>query len=493
MTPKVSGDVVELPQGHTSSSYLHELLLGAQRAFPRTFHDLSLPGDPALFKQRYASLLVEFEAARVVSDERAAVARFVCREAARGVCVRSARREVALDQHLREEAFPLAITRVPGRGTAEFVPAVSLHGTLYEGPRLAELAGKLESQYFVTPAAARALSWLAARAREPGALSLRGQRFVLLGAGAELAPTQLLLEAGAEVLWLDVREPPRELLEGAHAGALSFVRGGADLLTAPQHILATIQAFAEDQPLHVWMYAYAGGGSQEWRLTATMNALVRALPAGLLRSVAMLISPTSPALISAADAAQADARRSAAPRWKRTLAFAGRLREGQLERDGTRVARSIVPLQGTSYQAAQYLGKALTAEAFAVYGTALGESVAPLTVSANVAPITATRSLAHPMFEAAFLGAPLFDIWISKPLTTRALNGLISLHDVLNPEAPGAASHAYATPAERARALFTQQVHGGVYALPFALEGCIAVAAIQGLTQKPKLALGLLR
>jgi hypothetical protein len=493
VTRTASGDVVELPQGHTSSSYLHELVLSAQRAFPRTFHDLELPREPGLFKQRYASLLVEFEAARVVSEQRAEVARFMCREAARGLTVRGPQRELPLDVHLAREAEPLAMTRVAGRAKSELSPAVSFAGTLYEGPKLAELAGKLEAQFFVTPAAARALTWLSARSAEAGSLSLRGQRFVLLGAGAELAPTELLLQAGAEVLWLDVREPSRELLESEHGGALSFVRGGADLLTSPERILATMRAFSAGEPVHVWMYAYAGGGSQEWRLTATMNALVRALPRELVRSVAMLISPTSPALISPSDAAQADARRAAASAFQRTLARAGRLRDSQLERDGTRVARSIVPLQGTSYQAAQYLGKALTAEAFAVYGTELSDAPSPLTVSANVAPITATRSLAHPMFEAAFLGAPRFDIWISKPLTTRALNGLISLHDVLNPEAPGAATHAYATPSERARALFTQQVHGGVYALPFALAGCIMLAAISGLSQKPKLALGLLR
>ena len=56
------------------------------------------------------------------------------------------------------------------------------------------------------------------------------------------------------------------------------------------------------------MYAYAGGAAQEWRLTASMNAIVRALPKEAVRSVVMLISPTTPGTVSAADAATAEKR-----------------------------------------------------------------------------------------------------------------------------------------------------------------------------------------
>ncbi len=116
----------------------------------------------------------------------------------------------------------------------------------------------------------------------------------------------------------------------------------------------------------------------------------------------------------------------------------------------------------------------------------IGETGAkqPITVSANVAGITATRSLSHPLFQAAFAGAPAFGVRIFEPATTRALSGLLMLHDVLNPSAPGAAAAAVA-PTERARALRAQQVHGGVYDLPWEFESAVRAAAVLGAARKP--------
>jgi len=48
-------------------------------------------------------------------------------------------------------------------------------------------------------------------AAQGGVLDLRNQRFALLGAGAELAPTAALLRAGASMLWVDVATPERFL------------------------------------------------------------------------------------------------------------------------------------------------------------------------------------------------------------------------------------------------------------------------------------------
>jgi hypothetical protein len=259
------------------------------------------------------------------------------------------------------------------------------------------------------------------------------------------------------------------------------------------------------------MYAYAGGESQEWRLTASMNAIARRLPRELVASTVMLISPTTPASVSPEDRAEAQRKKAAAPPWMSALHGARRLRDGFEQNGSTHVARAIVKTQGVSYQAAQYLGKMLAAEAYSVFGNQLDEHTrTPLTVSANVAPITATRSLSHPVFEAAFLGAPAFHILIAKSEASRELAGLLTLHDLLNPAAPGAAASfgSRAEPrastaqgggagpveaAARARGVLTQQIHGGIYSQPYALDGCISVAALRGLTKKPRLALGLFR
>jgi hypothetical protein len=206
----------------------------------------------------------------------------------------------------------------------------------------------------------------------------------------------------------------------------------------------------------------------------------------------MLISPTTVCVASKEDVSVARERLASAPGWKRTLYRTGQLSDGFAVAGDKHVARAVVSTQGVSYQAAQYLGKLLAAEAYAVYGNRMQDPARPLAVSANVAPITATRSLAQPVFEAAFLGAGLFDISIFEPLSTRALMGLMLLHDVLNPEAPGGTrAAARASTQTHAARVLSQQVHGGVYAQPYALEGCITVAALRGLAQKPGLALRL--
>ena len=45
------------------------------------------------------------------------------------------------------------------------------------------------------------------------------------------------------------------------------------------------------------------------------------------------------------------------------------------------------------------------------------------------------------------------------------------------------------SPADKARAVHSQQVHGGVYGLPFVLENAIRMAALIGMGRKPSLLL----
>jgi len=98
----------------------------------------------------------------------------------------------------------------------------------------------------------------------------------------------------------------------------------------------------------------------------------------------------------------------------------------------------------------------------------------------------------HPLFQAAFLGAPRFGIEIYQPATTRAVSGLLMLHDVLNPAAPGAATRAAEPVHERARKTAAQTIHGGARALPWVFEPTIRVAAVLGLGKKPGLVAGLI-
>ncbi len=480
---------VELPEGASGSSFLYELLKHAVDSEPEVFSGVDLPKSAKLFKDGFGSALARFEAIRAASDKRVEIALSMRKLAASRLRFVDDRGERSFADAMLEPAVALPTTRIQTKGPGRLSPSVSARGATHTGAGLRAWIVGARVDRVITEACEAALVRLLDRAdREGGTLSLKGERFALLGAGAELAPTELLLAAGAEVLWIDLRAPSQALLDNPNLGGVLHVPdGGANLLEAPAAIAGTLKAFAEAGPIHVGMYAYAGGESQEWRLTASMNGIVRSMPPGVVKSLSLLISPTTAMVVSPADAEAADQRRSAGSTFRKLLAKAGVLVPGQIPSGTGRVSCSVVPLQGASYQAAQYIGKILSAETHAVYGASLLDTNHPLTISANVAPITATRSLAHPVFEAGFLGAPMWGIFISEPRTTRELNGLLAIHDVTDPEAPGAAGQVYATAADRARALFLEQAHGGVYAQPYALDGGIKVAAVSGLMQKPSL------
>jgi hypothetical protein len=296
------------------------------------------------------------------------------------------------------------------------------------------------------------------------------------------------------VLWIDLNDPSH-LLASAEGLSGSLVRpaGAANLLEQPSEIAAAIRSFADAHgPVNLGMFAYASGSSREWRLGAAMNAIATHLAPELVRSVSMLVSPTTTATLQpeCLHAAQQGLLRPA--RWKSALSRAGLLSApGHHAVNGVAIARATVSIQGLSYQAAQYISKLLAAETLAVYGNDLDATEPkPLTVSANVAGITRTRSLAHPLFQAAFIGAPAFGVRIFDPPTTRALSGLLIMHDLLNPAAAGAAAQQFEGAREKAARLFSQQVHGGIYSLPYVLEHAIRIAAVIGMGKKPSVLLG---
>jgi hypothetical protein len=466
--PRAEERGVQLPPQTTASGLFHKLLHGACEHF-EALRDVGVPDDPKVFRTSFASVLPRFEAARVASNDRSAIARRVTLEAASALVYRdSSGSERPLAEVMSEpsgEALELS-TRV-GTATRGLSIAIPLEGETFAGTRARELVDRLAAEHAMTPMAAEALRWTLQQAT--GGLDLRGRKFVLLGAGAELAPTPLLLAAGADVLWIDVNAP--RLDPASFRGTLRYVEGGADILTQPREIVATIESFAGDDPVTIGMFAYAAGQGREWRLEAAMNAITRALPRDRVAGVGIYISPTSAARIVPEDVAEASRRRAAAPRWQTLLGRTRALGPGQAEHADVRVSRALVPLQGASYQAAQYVAKALVAEAFAT-SRRVG------TVSANVAGITNTGSMGVSVFQAGFVGAKLFGVRIFEPATTRWLSGLLLLHDLL---------HRDANLADPPATLFERQIHGGVYCMPWALDDAIRFAAVYGFARKPRL------
>lgn len=490
-----SKDGVVLPEGHTGSSFFHHVLAQTAEEFPDVLGPAALPAEARSFKGRYGEALVRFEAHRAASSRRAEIARSLARRTQEQLFYRAGDRALPFLEHLAEGAEPDALETHQMAGAPGLPVEVPFEGRVYRRREVVELAEGLHATHQMTDAALAAVRWIVAHGEERGGtLSLAGHAFAMLGAGAELAPTRMLLSAGARVLWVDVAEPTALLDErDALAGELCVPSGAQDLLTRPREIAATIGAFAGDGQVHLGMFAYAAGASQEWRLGASMNGIARTLDPSRVRSLSLFVSPTTAALVQPEDDRGAAERLEAAPLWQSTLRALGLLpTPGHFRHDGVSVSRSVVSIQGVSYQAAQYISKIASAETFAVHGTRFDATEPhPMTVSANVAGITHTRSLSHPVFEAAFIGASRFGVRIFEPSTTRALSGLIVLHDLLNPQAPGSAARRFDTPAEKAAALLSQQVHGGIYSLPYVLEPAIRASAVLGLGRRPGLLLKL--
>jgi hypothetical protein len=304
----------------------------------------------------------------------------------------------------------------------------------------------------------------------------------MFGAGAELAPTRMWLEGGADVLWLDLADPPPELLDSDEmSGSLHWVAGGADLLTDPARIRATVASFAAGEAIDLGLYGYAAGRAREWRLTAVMNAIVDATPHELVRGVAMLLSPTTCGVLTPSEVDGEARRRRDRPRWQAALDRLGGFGEGpgHARQGETCTNRGIVSIQGGSYQAAQYLGKLIAAEVWATGADAIH-------VSANTAGVSMTESISHPVFDTAFAGANALGMETFDPRTSARLNGLLTLRDRLDPDAVTVDP---AAPNE----LFTTRVHGGIYELPYPIEPALRVATGIGVAKDPRRIVSLLR
>ena len=470
-------DGVVLAGGETGSVFFQRVLQQTAAAFPRSFAGLQVPAGSA-FKKTYGDAVVRFEAARLAGGERVAVARALRGATFASLHLSENGQSAPVLEALRQQVAPPPTVQRAASGGPTPVE-VPLDGTVYRGRQLYDLVGRLHDAHHLTDAAARALRWMAEQldARE-GRLDLRGERFVLLGASAELSPVQLLLDAGAEVRWLDVKPPPATL---HGTGTVVASAQPDDLLTRPREAVAAIRAFAAHGPVHLGLFAYAPGASRELRLAGVMDAMVQTLGPTVVKSVSLFISPTSPGELQPEDAKVAASRADAPKWWQRGFATVR-----SLEAPGAfgtpAVARAVIGLQGAAYQAAQYLTKIISSEVLAADGL----EGAPVTLSANVAGITNTRSLAHPLFQVGFVGAPRFGVRIFEPATTRALSGLLMLHDLMNPQAPAAATSQPGVEA-RAKAVHSEQIHGGVYDLPWRFETAVRTAALLGAAQRPGL------
>lgn len=479
MTKAIARGNVALSSRRSASVVFHQALKAAVDDAPESFAALTFPDDADHFRKRYGELLPEFEAARLAGNDRGPVARQAVDALTEQIVWRDdASLERPLADLLADPGDPLPLQIHQFSGSPGWAPSLAYRGQRWSGDDLERLGRELNDGGMITGPARDALTWMGKHGLDNGRLDLTGRKIAMLGAGAEMAPTRFWLEAGAEVLWLDMVPPPEEWRQVSQlSGRLCWPEHGIDLLARPHEALATLIAFAGGGPIDLGLYAYAPGQARELLLTAAMNGIVNAMPAALLNSVALLVSPTTPTALTAEDRDFMAARLANRPAWESLLAVLGLLGgEGAAYAGDAAASRSVVAIQGGSYQAAQYLGKMLMAECWATPEP--DDRAGSFRVSANTAAITRTRSLDHPVFAAAFGGAAAFQAETFSPRLSRRLNGLLTAHDWLHPDPP--------VPGK-------VRVHGGIHTLPFPIDPALRVAAVIGFARSPKLIGGLIR
>ncbi len=465
------GEGIQLTEGWSASRILHGVLEAAVIQFPDQLEQAHLPESSSNFRKHYPELVPQFEASRLASDQRADIAKAAVVSLGKHLHLQG----MSLDEAMQEPADPLPLKVQTGDCDAGWTPILLYQDRVWHGTELSAYAEALVSSRMITREARAALHWLADHHQmDDGRIHLSGRKVVVLGAGAEMASTENWLKSGADVLWLDVAPPPADWCEGElPGGRLHWPEQPVDLLTRPQEVLATIQFFAAGDPVDLCLYAYAPGQARELKLTSAMNAIVNALPAELIATVSMLVSPTTPGALSPADLEDMNERLRTRPGWETALVKLGVISgEGFARVKEAATTRTVVSIQGASYQAAQYVGKVLMADCWAEHGKPQEDSSKPLRVSANTAAITRTRSLDHPVFAAAFGGASALGVETLPPDQSRTINGLLAMADWFNPElpVPGAI-----------------RVHGGIHTLPYPLESALKVAAGIGFMKSPGL------
>jgi len=477
---------INLPQGTTGSSLFLSLLQNAAAGtalepVASNLNKHNLLGDG----------LLRFEAARVALPWTGRVdmaERLVRLSQETMIHEGSNGSHVPLSEYFRDRAAPLPVTtRILGNVTD--IRRIPYRGRVYEREGIRELAERQEDQYRITAAASQALDWIAGADLS----ALRGRKVAVLGGGAALAPTELLLLAGAHVLYID-RTPAPEFLAklSAVGGTITFTQEPADLLTDALRVRATIEEFANGEPIDIGAFAYAEGQARDWRLAASMNGIIQSLPPEIIRSVGLFVSPTSVVESAREDVNIAEARweqRGGGEKfremWFRRIPLLGRrLLRNHLHAEGVSFPRSIVGLQGAGYQATQYVGKRLTAEVYATRGMRFGGKK-PVTTSASIAGITETPSI-QAAFGPGLKGAPLMGLETYPVETTRWLSGLIYLQGILDPQSVGSVTNPFEDENTKARRLQEVQVHGGIYSYLYDIQGGIALATAMAVARDPR-------
>jgi hypothetical protein len=340
---------------------------------------------------------------------------------------------------------------------------------------------------------------LSAVVDHPEWLDLRGRHFVVLGAGAELSPTQQLLQWGAEVWAVELPRPDAwkrilRMVEGTPGTLHIPVPAGEPLPgQAEAHSAAGADLIAEAPAVRRWLaripgpfvlanYGYADG-ALNMRLSMASDAISVALrqERGDDVTLAFLATPTDAFAVPAAamEAARAGwdsnrlARAARRPMQVANLFQPNYVRTARTD-EGVEVgiADCIVPQQGPNYLLAKRLQR----------WRATVERAAGQRVSLNVAPATRTRSVVkNKALAAAYAGAHRFGIEVFDADTTRTSTSALIVRDLLDPASVADPAVAASIPID----LFADAAnHGGLWRTPYDPRSVLGVAAVVGLFER---------
>ncbi|MBI4030282.1 MAG: hypothetical protein HY370_01265 [Proteobacteria bacterium] len=435
------------------------------------------------FGSLYREVLFDFEKKRAASPHAEEIALYMADLVQERMVFAEGDKKVSLAQHFNTVNAPMEIEIIAPPDTKakgyEIAFPRQYGGYATTQNEIRDEIDALLHRNLITSDAAEIFHEVVKKGSRPGGIALKGMKLVLLGGMAELSPLPLLLKAGADVLTtyrspesrsklIDFMNDPRSGV----TGRLFLARESMDLLKNPGRIAATAAAFAGGEPVHLGAFAYKGGRGQEWRLAAAQDGIARSLgKAGLLKSYTVYASSSVPAQVSPETAAIAKAatRRHGTliPKTLNALSLSHLCEPNVVRDEGGRFwTNGLMPLQGTSYAAANLIGKTYAAEYFAGKG---------VRVSANVAPVANTGSMKKVgVIQRAFSQAHSYGIKVFEPQDVQTLMFLQMVHDLTCGEDKYAQNPAL------------RQVHGGVFTAPYSLDSCMRGGVVRSLAKSLK-------
>eukprot|EP00405_Crypthecodinium_cohnii_P017928 CAMPEP_0206462206 /NCGR_PEP_ID=MMETSP0324_2-20121206/25847_1 /ASSEMBLY_ACC=CAM_ASM_000836 /TAXON_ID=2866 /ORGANISM="Crypthecodinium cohnii, Strain Seligo" /LENGTH=771 /DNA_ID=CAMNT_0053934331 /DNA_START=52 /DNA_END=2367 /DNA_ORIENTATION=+ len=314
-------------------------------------------------------------------------------------------------------------------------------------------------------------------------LDLSGMHFVLLGAASAMGPFKFLLKHGATVvavarskalmkLLKEAQEMPGKVIFPVKKGAdwkTPLAQGdcaalekviGCDLLTEAPEIATWICSVAPGKPLVVGNYTYLDGALHVQVAVACDCIMERVCKERKDTALAFLGTPTDVHVISSEAKVAMEKNYEEAPAWMKLLESIGLLQRNKaMEKNGIAFSNCIVSDQGPNY---------ILAKRIQHWRAAVARTDGH-TVSSNVSPSTATKSVtSNASFAAAYGGMHMFKpMEVAYEELSMSMMGALLIHDVRNPKSASHASNALDNPLCISAAT---SFHGGVWRCPYTVS-----------------------